>query len=172
MAVSTLHETVHAHVCAAYFRALRLSALRGLAIVSLFLWYQAAARVLPDTVAWILGLVAALLAALGLAYGTLELRWSGRARPDPLVRYAFSAGVDVRDEIAAGLLCAWGTVSLFPCAAALGCPLPPGLLAALSPVALGLMAARIVLEVFRSSSAPRGRPSSHSRAWAGRLGVR
>jgi hypothetical protein len=172
MEAPTLHEAVHAHVCAAYFRAKRIGALRGLAIVSLVLWYQVAARFLPDTIAWMLGLTAALLAALGLAYGTLELRQGGRARHDPRLRFAFSPGVDVRDDIVSGLLSAWGIVSLFPCAVALGCPLPPALLAALSPVALGLMAAGILLEVFRSSSVPRRRPTAPSRAWVGRFGVR
>jgi len=169
---TNLDETLHAHVCAAYLRALRLGALRGLAIVSLPLWYQAATHVLPDTISWILGLAAALLAALGLAYVTLECRWDGRARHYPLARYAFSPGTQVRDDIGAGLLCAWGIVSLFPCAAALGGPLPPNLLAALSPPALSLIAARILLAVSRPSSGPRPGRTSPSPAWAGRLGVR
>ena len=165
-------ETLHAHVCVAYFRALRLGALRGLAIASLPLWYQAARHVLPGTIAWILGLAAALFAALGVAYGTLEWRWGGRARPSPFARHAFSPGADLRDDIGAGLLGAWGIVSLFPCAAALGCALPPGLLAELSPLALSLMAARILLEVVRPSSALRHAGAGSLRAWAGRLGVR
>jgi hypothetical protein len=165
-------ETLHAHVCVAYFRALRLGALRGLAIAPLPLWYQAATHVLPDTIAWILGLAAALLAALALAYATLEWRWSVRARPSPFARHALSPGAGIRDDIGAGLLSAWGIVSLFPCAAALGCPLPPGLLAALSPLALSLIAARILLEVVRPSSALRHGRACSLRARAGRLGVR
>jgi hypothetical protein len=167
-----LDEAVHAYVCVEYLRSLRVGVLRGLAIVSLVLWYQAAARILPATVAWILGLAAALLAALAVTYAVLECRWGARARRARLPRLAFSAGVNVRDDLRAGWLSAWGLVALVPCAAALGAPLPADLLDALSPVALTLIAARIVLEIFRRPSTFRTRHSSRGqRARIGRLGV-
>ena len=171
MDTSPVYQTVHARLCGADFRAKRIGALRGLATVSLLLWYQAAARVLPATVAWMLGLTAATIAALALAYGALECRWGGRARSSSRVSFAFSPGADVRDEIAAGLLSAWGILSLFPCLATLGVPVPSDLLVALSPLALSLIAVRILLEVFRPSPSRHGR-ASPLRAGAGRLGVR
>ncbi len=169
---AALDEAVHAYVCVAYSRALRLGVLRGLAIVALFLWYQAAATILPATVAWILGLAAALLAALAATYAALECRWGGRARRVRVPRLAFSAGVNARDDLRAGLLSGWGLVALVPCAAALGAPLPAGLLAALSPLALTLVAARIVLEIVRNPSPLRPDHASRLRARAGRFGVR
>jgi hypothetical protein len=169
---AALDDAVHAHVCVAYFRALRVGVLRWLAILSLFLWYQAAAPILPATVDWILGLAAALLAALAATYAALECRWGGRARRVRVPRLAFSAGVSFRDDLRAGLLSGWGLLALAPCAAALGAPLPAGMLAALSPLALTLVAARIVLEIFRNPSPLRPGHAFRLRARSGRLGVR
>jgi len=170
---TALEEAIHAYVCVVYFRALRVDVLRGLAVVSLLLWYQAAAAMLPETVAWILGLAAALLAALGAAYAALECRWGARARRVRVPRLGFSAAVNAREDLRSGWLSGWGVLALAPCAAALGARLPAGLLPALLPLALSLVAARIVLEIFRTPSSVRPEHASRRlRARTGRLGVR
>ena len=170
---TALEEAIHAYVCVAYFRALRVDVLRWLAIVSLLLWYQAAAGMLPETVAWILGLAAAVLAALGASYAALECRWGARARRLRVPRLDSSAAVNVRDDLRSGLLSGWGLLALAPCAAALGARLPAGLLPALSPLALSVVAARIVLEIFRTPSSLRPEHASRRlRARTGRVGVR
>lgn len=168
---STDFQTLHARACVAYLRSLRLGALGALAVLSPLLWFQGAVPLLPETIAWLLGLAAATLAALALAYGVLECRWDARARHPGQTRFAFSRSA-VRHDVIAGLLGAWGIVSLFPCAAALGGPLPAHLLAALSPLAVGLIAVRVLLEVLHPSARRSHGRTSALRAWAARLGVR
>ena len=72
-----------------------------------------------------------------------------------------SFGVIRYDDLRPGLRSAWGVLALAPAAAALGADIPPDLISALSPVALGLVAARIVLEARRRPSfAPARRGTS------------
>jgi len=160
----------------AYLQGLRLDVLRCLAVVSLPLSYQASNRKLPGTLFWFVGLVVATLATLAVVYAALECRWSRRARRGATSvslsnRVNLSFGVIRYDDLRPGLRSAWGVLALAPAAAALGADIPPDLISALSPVALGLVAARIVLEARRRPSFAPGAPR-HQRAWAGRFGVR
>ena len=165
-------EALHAHICVAYLSALRLDALRWLAVASLPLWYQAATRKLPDGVAWILGLAVATLALLAVAYAGLECRWSRRARGARATRFNLARGPSLHDDLRASLLCAWGVLAILPAAAALGAAVPPPLIAALSPVALAVVAARIAVEALRPRAIPPGDTAFRAGARPGRFGVR
>lgn len=171
-------EVLRAHICVAYLCALRLDALRWLAVGSLPLWYQAATRKLPDGLAWVFGLGVAMLALLAAVYAGLECRWSRRARGVKATRFMESTGLDLavgvslHDDLRAGLLCAWGVLAIAPAAAALGVAVRPELIAALSPVALSVVAARIALEALWRPAFPRRESARRERAWASRFGVR
>jgi hypothetical protein len=77
---SDLEKALHAHICVAYLRSLRIAALRWLAVSSLPLGYQVATRRLPATLSWMLDLTAATLALLAASYFVLEWRWRRRER--------------------------------------------------------------------------------------------
>jgi len=128
-------------VCAAYFQALRIGALRVLAVVAALLWLQGLTRPLPALVAWFPGLLGALLAALAFAYGALECRWTRRGRPAVGTRAGMPVATSTRESVRDGLLSAWGVLALPPIAAALGSSGAQGLLPALWRPALAVLAA-------------------------------